>query len=182
MIKLLNKLKNKKIYIILAVLLLVIILITVSIIFKKYGKDLFDSTNYVETSKRNTYIIENVDDTLLNNYISKKERTMVVFMATWCKHCQNEAEALNKFINDFDKYNVIIISHDENVDDMKNFLEEKEYKWFVIFDKDKKIRSNVDPSVTTIPYMALLDTNGNLINSHKGELTYDGFYNFYNQL
>lgn len=172
--------KNKRKYKIILIVICIITILTVLGI--TYFKTIYNNTKYIETSKRSSYIIKNYSDIQFEDYLSKKERTMIVFMATWCEHCVNESDDLNKFINDFKDYNIIVISHDENQLDMESFLKENKYNWMVVFDKDKNIRKKISPEITTIPYMVLLDMNGNLTNSHKGELTYDGFYNFYNQL
>ncbi len=175
-----DKKSNKKIIIIIASIIALLIIIGIILYIKKDA--IFSGTKYVETKNRKSYIIENVDDTLLAKYLSKKERTMVIVMATWCSHCQDEAPDLNKLITEFKDYNIIVVSQDEDVEEMKKFLRDNNFNWFVIFDKDKKIRTSIDPTVTTVPYMALFDVNGNVVSTHKGQFNYDGFYNFFNEL
>lgn len=126
----------------------------------------------LKSKNRNEYIINNVDETLLTNYIEKGKYTMVSFWASWCSNCQKESEALNSFMIDNKDINFIVISHDNSVDELNSYLQSHEnYNWFIIYDNKKTIRASIDKDANTIPRTYLLDGNGNVVDFIKGIAT-----------
>lgn len=169
---------KKKIIVIFSIVIIIAICTFILICLKT---NLFRNIKDNTTLKhRKNYII--CKDINLSNYINKKDKTLVIFWATWCSYCLEEAEALNEYI----KYNpyksIIIVSHDYNKDDIKNYLEEKGYNWFVILDPQKTIRENLDPDSKGIPSCYLLNQEGKIINYHKGKFTTEEFKNFFNKV
>ena len=158
--------------------ILFFILIAIIIVFLYFNTDLFKIKKDITTKKqRKEYIVS--DDTNLSNYINKESKTLVIFWATWCEYCLQESEALNEYINQNPYNSVIIVSHDDNKDEINNYLQEKGYNWFVIFDPEKTIRENLDPGSKGIPSSYLLDTSGNITNFHKGKLSFEQFHDFF---
>lgn len=126
----------------------------------------------LKSKNRNEYIINNVDETLLTNYIEKGKYTMVSFWASWCSNCQKESEALNSFMIDNKDINFIVVSHDNSVDELNSYLQSHEnYNWFIIYDNKKTIRASIDKDANTIPRTYLLDGNGNVVDFIKGIAT-----------
>lgn len=170
--------KKKVIYILSCISILLILIFTAILITKKindksYGK-------YIPLYKRNTSVILDVNENLLDEYISKKD-SMVVFFATWCHYCVEEAEELNNFILANPKIPVIIVSHDTIKNELESFLNDRGYNWFVIFDKEKNIREHIDPDSYGIPSVYLIDKELNILNYYKGILNQNDFLDFYNQ-
>lgn len=164
--------------------ILAIIIIILLYIFVYYAAKLLlnpDETysKYVYLTNRNSYILQNVNDNLLKNYY-KDEKIMVVFFASWCHYCVEEEHELNNFITNNPLKKIIVVSHDKNYEDMENYLKDKNFKWFVIYDKDKKIRTHIDPGISGIPATYLIDTNGKIIGYKKGKLTEEEFLKLYN--
>lgn len=168
-----KKLKSKFILILICTLLVVI-----SASFFVFN-NFFNNNKYIETNSRKGYILKTVDDSLLKNYLPNK-KTMVLFWASWCSYCNNESKFINEFIEKNSEVPVIIVSHDDNRNDIKDYLDTVKPNWFVLFDKSRSIRKHYAPSITTVPYAILLDDSGKLINSHAGEMTYDELVDFYN--
>lgn len=126
----------------------------------------------LKSKNRNEYIINNVDETLLTNYIEKGKYTMVSFWASWCSNCQKESEALNSFMINNKDINFVVVSHDNSVDELNSYLQSHEnYNWFIIYDNKKTIRASIDKDANTIPRTYLLDGNGNVVDFIKGIAT-----------
>lgn len=178
MSKKIGKMQSRNILIFTSIAILLILIITCFIIQKKYN--FFNNTKYISTNKRKNYIINNVDETLLTNYISKKQNTLIIFWASWCSTCVEEADELNKFITNNPNLPIIIVSHDRELSDLENYLTTKNYKWFVIFDTDKTIRENIDKESKWIPSLYLLDKDLNIISSSTNSMTEEELLNFYN--
>ena len=52
---------------------------------------------------------------------------------------------MNEYIKSNPYKSIIIVSHDDTKDDVKKYLEENGYNWFVILDSEKTIRESIDP-------------------------------------
>lgn len=172
----------KKIRFILIGILIILILMTG--IYVAYN--IYESANedfmLLRASYRHELTLRNVDDTLLKNYLQPGKKTLITIWASWCSHCQSEAEDLNKFINYYKDANIIVVSHDKNVETLNKYFElHNDYKWFVIYDPNKLIRSSIDAKATSLPITYLLNDKGEIIGKKVGESTFDDFINLYNQ-
>lgn len=134
---------------------------------------------YVYLNDRENYIIQNVDNSFLDDYYND-ENTMVVFTASWCKYCVEEQNELNNFIINNPDKKVIIVSHDKTYEDLENYLKTNNFNWFVIFDKDKTIRNHIDPGSNGIPSTYLLNKSGKMIGFSIGTKNENEFLQFYN--
>lgn len=162
-----NKIRLILILIVVGSILIASLYLVYTIYMKTSGKYL-----NLKSKNRNEYIINNVDETLLTNYIEKGKYTMVSFWASWCSNCQKESEALNSFMIDNKDINFIVISHDNSVDELNSYLQSHEnYNWFIIYDNKKTIRASIDKDANTIPRTYLLDGNGNVVDFIKGIAT-----------
>lgn len=171
--------KRKNIVIFISIIFIVLIVLTLLFIYFK--TDLIKKNIDLTTAKsRKNYII--TDDKNLSNYINKDEKTLVIFWATWCSFCLEESNELNEYIKSNPYKSIIVVSHDDNKDDVVNYLEENGYNWFVILDPEKTIRENIDPGSSGIPSSYLLNSDMNILNFHKGKLSIDQFVSFYNEL
>lgn len=175
---------TKKIFLIIFILLFIIIILAFGIyLCKSYlnnNKNKYMINGYVPTSNRNTYILQNVDDSLINNYISKHDNTLIVFWASWCQACVEEANELNNFINNNPNITVIVVSFDKNITDLENYLKNNNYNWFVIFDTERKIRKSLDNDIKGIPATYLINNTLNVISKEITSMDEDGLLKFYN--
>ena len=169
---------KKKIVILISIFLFIILLL--SAFFVIYFKtDFIVKNKDLTTAKlRKNYVI--TDDKNLSQYLNKNENTLVIFWATWCNYCVEESEDLNEYIKSNPYKSIIIVSHDDTKDDVKKYLEENGYNWFVILDSEKTIRESIDPGSKGIPSSYLLDKKRKIINFHKGKLTTEQFGSFFN--
>lgn len=167
---------KKRLIIIFCIIILIVIGLFTIIYF---NSDIFKKNKDITIAKnRKSYVIS--EDRILSNFTNKEDKTLIIFWATWCSYCVDEAEALNEYISSNPYKSIIVVSHDDNKDELKNYLEEKGYNWFVIFDPEKTIREALEPGSTGIPSSYLLDKDGKIINFHKGKLTTNEFTSFFN--
>lgn len=171
--------KRKIIYYIIMIIILITLLSTILLLLyrfiekKSYG-------NYIPINDRESFIIHDVNENLLQDYIYQRN-SVIVFWASWCHYCVEEAEELNNFIISNPKIPVIIVSHDTERNEVEEFLTQNNYNWFVIFDKEKTIRENLDPNSSGIPSTYILNRNFEIINFYKGPLSEKEFLDLYNQ-
>lgn len=172
----------KKFRVLLIILLIGLILLTIGyVIYSVYENSISNYAN-LKSKNRDEYIIRSVDETLLKNYLQPGKNTIVAFWASWCPHCQDEAAALNEFITKNKNANIIVVSHDRNIDSLITYLENNyNYNWFVIYDTERLIRESIDPKASTIPRTYLLDDDGNIINKIERTATLEDLTNLYNQ-
>lgn len=174
----------KVIFIISLVISVILIAISVIYILLQYNIiDSFLNNNYVAANKgvrKSSYIINIPDVELLDKYQEKGKDMLIIVMASWCHFCQDESEDLNRFINDNPGKKIIVVSHDDTMEDIEIFLKEHGYNWFVIFDPDMLIRNHIAPGSSGIPAAYLLDSNNNILNEHVGKLDYEGISELYN--
>jgi len=170
----------KKIRIILIVILAIFVLATAFYITIYVYENVNQNYALLKSKNRTQTIIKNVDETLLENYLQKNRKTIVAFWASWCPHCQNEASSLNRFMLEYDDANVIVISHDRELDTLKKFFEtNKNYNWFIIYDTDRTIRNSIDSKASTIPLTYILNDKGEVLNKVEGEISYETLQKLY---
>jgi thiol-disulfide isomerase/thioredoxin len=97
---------------------------------------------------------------------------LIDFWATWCKPCVRE---IPQIVQIYDKYHqkgleIIGISFDENLDSLKQMIQEKKMLWPQYF--DGKIWGNtiaIEYGIIAVPTMWLVDKTGVLVDIHAGE-------------
>ncbi|MDD3304152.1 MAG: TlpA disulfide reductase family protein [Clostridia bacterium] len=167
--------KNK----VILMIVLIVVAIAAGILVAKRYIGYLNSTHYISYEKRTSSIVDEVNDRLLQDYISKKGDTLVIFWASWCPSCIKERDDINTFMQNNPKIPTIIVSHDKTLEELQSYLTQNNLKWQVIFDKDKIIRKSIDSESTGIPACFLLDKNGKLLDKHVGVLTADEMNQFY---
>lgn len=60
------------------------------------------------------------------------EKTVLIFWASWCPHCDNVMPIINEYANENPGINVIAISVDDSEKDLKNRIDELGYNWTFI--------------------------------------------------
>lgn len=98
--------------------------------------------------------------------------TLLVFWATWCVPCKQEMEQHKSL---FDSYqakgvHVLLISEDtpRTQSRVKPYVEAKGYNWRVLLDPDGSVLKRYGGK--NLPYMVLLDSNGNAVEKIRGAL------------
>ena len=168
---------KKKLFIILSIVIGVLVIFT--LVYFLVLKPYFESKKDLTYGKyRESFVIS--ENRNLESFVNDDTNAVVVFWATWCSHCVEEAEDLNNFITSNLGRKIIVVSHDYTKEDLEEYLKEKGYNWFVILDTDKTIREKLDPGSKGIPSSYLVNKDMNILNFHKGKLNLEQFINFSN--
>ena len=171
---------SKKRRIVITILFIILFAIIIfSFAFVIYRHTFSKSENISRLAKRDECIVKEVNEVNFNEYLHDK-KNLVIFFSTTCSHCVSDAENITKFMNENKDIPIIMVSHDTDINNLNAYLEKFEYNWFVIRDPEKTIRASIDEGESGIPSFYLLDENANIINKHKGELTFDELVEFYN--
>lgn len=168
---------KKKLFIILSIVIGVLVVFT--LVYFLVLKPYFESKKDLTYGKyRESFVIS--ENRNLESFVNDDTNAVVVFWATWCSHCVEEAEDLNNFITSNLGRKIIVVSHDYTKEDLEEYLKEKGYNWFVILDTDKTIREKLDPGSKGIPSSYLVNKDMNILNFHKGKLNLEQFNSFSN--
>lgn len=168
---------KKKIIVIFSIVIGVLVILT--LIYFLVLKPYFESKKDLTYGKyRESFVIS--ENRNLESFVNDDTNAVVVFWATWCSHCVEEAEDLNRFISSNLGRKIIVVSHDYTKEDLEEYLKEKGYNWFVILDTDKTIREKLDPGSKGIPSSYLVNKDMNILNFHKGKLNLEQFNSFSN--
>ncbi|MDZ4758114.1 MAG: TlpA disulfide reductase family protein [Bacteroidota bacterium] len=104
--------------------------------------------------------------------------TIISLWATWCKPCIQEINAINDLMDTWKtKYNVDLVA--VSVDDgrtapkVKPFVASQGWDFDILLDPSKELQQKL--SVPSVPYLILVDKNGNIVDEHNGYLAGDEF-------
>jgi peroxiredoxin len=91
------------------------------------------------------------------------------FFATWCPPCKAEMPALNKLYLGLKQrgLEVVTVSTDRSINDIKDFLEKNRVDFPVLFDADRSTAKQF--RVFSMPTTFLIDRNGMIIEKFYGE-------------
>lgn len=115
-------------------------------------------------------IVEEYDENMF-----KGHKSIIFFWASWCSHCREEMPVLKTVISDYqDKgYEVYLVSHDNEIEELSNFMKSEDLNYDVYFDIKRVIRANFNPEASSVPLTYIIDENAKLIDSHSGTITLD---------
>ena len=93
--------------------------------------------------------------------------TMLVFFATWCPHCQNEAPILSELESQYDGLGMVMVGIDGEDDAAKvrQFVEEYDIESPAIYEPSL----GPEYGVSGYPTTYVLDENNEVIGAHSGE-------------
>jgi len=109
----------------------------------------------------------------LANYVGKK-LIIVNFWATWCPPCRFELPGLIKLQNIYkDKIQIIGVSLDRSLRDIKNFKENKP-NYPIIWDSDNEI-AYLYGGIASIPTTFIINKDGKIVERLIGARTFEYF-------
>lgn len=171
--------KYAKLYIVLAFSLILITLLLIN--FFVIHPLMKRKNTPILLKNRTNYLILDEKEIEKQNPISLSKNALLIFWASWCSTCLDEADALNQFILQNPDIPVIIVSHDKQKETLEKYLTHNQYHWFVIYDTEKKIRERIDPESRGIPASYLLTKDGKILSKSDSVMSYEDLINFYYQ-
>lgn len=109
---------------------------------------------------------------------------LLVFFASWCPHCNNEAPHLNQVYDEYlDKGLQILavdIAFNDTVPDVQKFVERHGWKFPILLDKDGSVMSQYQQD--GVPANIFIAKDGNIQNIQPGEMTADTIKPFIEQI
>ena len=96
---------------------------------------------------------------------------IISFFATWCKPCQQELDAINEVIADWEeetgvKLFAISIDQGQNVDKVKPLVDSKGWEFDVLLDPNSDFKRAMN--VTLVPSVCVIDGKGNIVDQRSG--------------
>lgn len=171
------------------ILKLIFILILLSLILIIAFKIPKDSLKKTDTIQEEIYSIpyvnfRNRDKTIIHEYLGDDisslpgEKIFISFWSAYCKYCLQEYEAIVKAQENFKDMTFVIISHDQNIEDLKNFLDKNPSNLFIIHNPTKSIRTKLNKSDKYIPSLYVLDKEKNIVKHTNEVLNAEEIVNF----
>ncbi len=97
------------------------------------------------------------------------EATMLVFFASWCPHCQNEAPIINDFEDEYEDLRIVMVGADgtqgDTPDDVRKFVERYDIQSPAAYNPDLGQRYQL----TGYPTVYVIDGNGEIVAANSGE-------------
>ncbi len=108
------------------------------------------------------FSLENLKGETVKFKVEKGEQsvTLLVFWATWCPACRDEIPEVNKFLDEYSKrgVRVLSVSVDKGGAGVADFMEKAGIKYAVLLDKDSTVAQEY--KVRGIPNVLLIDASG----------------------
>lgn len=123
------------------------------------------------------HLVRNVDgqiEELQEADLGAKDYYAIYYSAHWCPPCRKFTPKLVSFYNNYskkhDNFEIIFVSNDQNEMAMENYIKEAKMPWPALkFDENKKQHPATNYSGNGIPYLVLIDNNGNVLaDSYSG--------------
>ena len=95
------------------------------------------------------------------------QATMLVFFATWCPHCQDEAPVMSELESQYDGLRMVMVGIDgeDDADKVRQFTEEYDIQSPAIYDPEL----GPEYGVSGYPTTYVLDGENRVIGAHSGE-------------
>jgi thiol-disulfide isomerase/thioredoxin len=97
------------------------------------------------------------------------EATMLVFFATWCPRCQNEAPVISELESEYEDLKIVMIGIDQaqgdNPEEVRNFMEEYDIQSPAVYEPSL----GGEYQVSSYPTAYVLDDNAEVVVANSGE-------------
>lgn len=94
--------------------------------------------------------------------------TLLVVWATWCQPCKKELPLIQEFARAHPEVKVVAVNLGDEVSSVKSFLSNLEVDLATVIDSEGRLTSAA--KVSSVPSLAILGTNGEVVARHTGEL------------
>lgn len=111
---------------------------------------------------------------IVGNYFElnkvEAKRTLLVFWASWCPHCDEIMPVINSFYKGNNELKVISISIDESKEELMNSIEESDYNWTYIAELQGWNGPIIEEyGIVATPSIFVLDENKKIIGKPIGK-------------
>lgn len=127
------------------------------------------NSNNIVNSKAPDFTLKDMNGKIVSLSAFKGKVVLLNFFATWCPPCRAEMPAFNKLYRALKQrgLEVIAISSDRSINDIKDFLEKNKVDFPVLFDADHA--ANKQYRVFSLPTTFLINKNGLIVEKFYGE-------------
>ena len=96
---------------------------------------------------------------------------IIDFFATWCKPCNRELSAIAEVYDEWQeetgvKIFAVSIDQGQNINKVKPLVDQNEWEYDVLLDPNSELLKALGGQM--IPYVVVLDGNGNIVTKHSG--------------
>jgi len=127
------------------------------------------SSNNMLNSKAPDFILKDLTGRNIPLSAFKGKVVLLNFWATWCPPCRAEMPSLNKLYHSLNPLGleVVSVSTDRSLSDIKDFLDRHKVDFPVLFDADRTTSKLY--RVFSMPTTFLIDRNGIIVEKFYGE-------------
>ena len=127
------------------------------------------NSDKIVNSKAPDFTLKDLNGKKVSLSAFKGKVVLLNFWATWCPPCRAEMPALNKLSNALKPrgLEVIAVSTDRSINDIKGFLENHRVDFPILFDTDRSAAKQY--RVFSMPTTFLIDRNGMIVEKFYGE-------------
>ena len=127
------------------------------------------NSDNIINSKAPDFTLKDINGKTVSLSALKGKVVLLNFFATWCPPCRAEMPALNKLQRALKPrgLEVIAVSTDRSINDIKDFLEKNRVDFPILFDADRNVAKQY--RVFSMPTTFLINRNGIIVEKFYGE-------------
>jgi len=127
------------------------------------------NSDKIINAKAPDFALKDINGKTVSLSALKGKVVLLNFFATWCPPCKAEIPALNKLQRALNPrgLEVIAVSTDRSVNDIKSFLEKNRVDFPILFDADRNVAKKY--RVFSMPTTFLINRNGIIVEKFYGE-------------
>ena len=127
------------------------------------------NSDKIINSKAPDFTLKDMNGKTVSLSAFKGKVVLLNFFATWCPPCRAEMPALNKLYHALKHrgLEVVAVSTDRSINDIKDFLEKNRVDFPVLFDADRTATKQY--RVFSMPTTFLINKNGMIVEKFYGE-------------
>tara|TARA_B110000014_G_C19906323_1_gene468944 strand:- start:176 stop:739 length:564 start_codon:yes stop_codon:yes gene_type:complete len=171
LIKQINKIEYKFLYIYILFFLLFISLFSFLFIYQSTKNEDIELNNNLEKNSIAPAFISTTlkgDEYILD--FNNQSPTIITFWASWCPPCREELPILDDIHKRNKNIRILGVNMDANIDDAKKFVNQFNISFNSVIDKEF---ITISYGVSKIPETFFIDKHGNIKNRVSGKLTSD---------
>ena len=133
-----------------------------------------DSPAYKRFPTVPPFTILQADSTNLTKDNLKHQPTIIMYFSPDCDHCKHQWSDMEKRMKDLKKYQIIMITY-QPFEEMVQFIKEYEIARYPNIKVGRDTKFTLPPfyHIQSLPYLALYNKKGNLVNTWQGNVAVD---------